>query len=162
MQIAIVWGMLICHLTLTWGWTNGGSTWTIVKNKLKPYPINITSAVSLIFQQDLPYSYSWSSRYPYHLIWMGMFWNAHHKVPKQICFLRICKSASLGIFCILSTTLHTHYPPFHVYLGSVFSTRHLPRSELLMHFVKLNSSRAQRIQTYRYEGIIYKRSRKQC
>ena len=95
--------MFICHLSLTWEWTNDRSTW-LVNNKVKP---TITWICLIICHIPLPLH-----PVTYHLIWMGMFWNAHHTASKQICFLRICKSASLGIFCILSTTLHTHYPPF--------------------------------------------------
>ena len=140
--------MFICHLTLTWGWTNDRSTSRVVSNKSKPFPIIVRADNLLSFK--LTYSSSSSCCYPCHLYLNGNVLKCtDHKLPEQICFLRICKSASLGTFCILSTTLDP-YTPSRVYLSFLFSQlTFLPRSELLMHFDKRSSSRAQGIQTCR-------------
>ena len=120
--------MFICHLSLTRGWTNDRSTW-LVNNKLKSSTEYVLSFSHILCHIPVPLH-----PVTYHLIWMGMFWNAHHTAPKQICFLRNCKSASLGIFCILSTTLRTHYPPFVCLSFSVFSSQPPPQIRVVNAF----------------------------
>ena len=126
------------------GWTNDGSTWTIVKNNLKK-TINITSVFSI----------------PDHPV-IRITW-----ISEWECFeMHITRCQSRFVFSGFANLLHleyfvfwaqpsiyTHYLPFHLFISVLTSQPifHLPRSELLMHSDKLNSSRGRPIQTYRYD-----------
>ena len=142
--------MFICHLSLTRGWTNDRSTW-LVNNKLKSSTEYVLSFSHILCHIPVPLH-----PVTYHLIWMGMFWNAHHTSAKADLFsqeLQICFTWNILYFehnplNTLSTFCMFIYFPFS-------QVSPLPRSELLMHFDKLNSSRVQPIQTYRYDGVIF-------
>ena len=67
----------------------------------------------------------------------------------------VANPASLGIFCILSTTLLTHYPPFEMPV-LYFLIEFLFRSELLTLSAKLKNIRALPTQTFRWGRSSYR------
>ena len=139
------------NVYLSFDFNLGMNKWRINMDKLKP--INITRADSLLFQHI-----------PYHPVIRGSPY-LNGNVLK--CTSQGAKadlfSQDLQICFTWNILYFAHNPPntpFHLSTSICFlfsQATHLPRSELLMHSDKLNSSRAQRIQTYRY-----KRLRKQC
>ena len=67
----------------------------------------------------------------------------------------VANPASLGIFCILSTTLLTRYPPFEMPV-LYFLIEFLFRSELLTLSAKLKNIRALPTQTFRWGRSTYR------
>ena len=105
--IRIYW-MFIYHSNLTWGWPNDRSTVKMTRKKIASSKLlNLINTHCSILTRLVPVSYhSTIFLIPLHiaqLIWNVLICTSHRAKAD----LRICKSAALWIFCILSTTLQT-------------------------------------------------------
>ena len=116
----------------------------------------IINWICLIFQPHIvPYSCSSSSCYVSPYLNGNVLKCTSHGAKADLFSqeLQICFTWNILYFehnplNTLSTFCMFIYFPFS-------QVSPLPRSELLMHFDKLNSSRVQPIQTYRYDGVIF-------
>ena len=117
--IRIYW-MFIYHSNLTWGWPNDRSTVKMTRKKIASSKLlNLINTHCSILTLLVPVSYhSTIFLIPLHiaqLIWNVLICTSHRAKAD----LRICKSAALWIFCILSTTLQTQstFLPMFFYLS---------------------------------------------